>query len=37
MYIDPFVAGVIATISAEVALLFIAAIIATVRKIKNGN
>ena len=37
MYINPFVAGILVTIVAELALLFIAAIIATVRKTKHGN
>ena len=37
MYINPFLAGILVTIVAELALLFIAAIIATVRKVKHGN
>lgn len=35
MYINPFLAGVLATIFAEVAVVLVAAIIATVRRIKK--
>ena len=35
MYIDPFWAGVLATICAEISLLFIAAVVATFRRGKK--
>lgn len=37
MYINPFLAGVLATIGAEIAIIFVAAIVAAVRKVKYGN
>ena len=37
MYINPFLAGVLATIGAEIVIIFIAAIVAAVRKVKHGN
>lgn len=37
MYINPFLAGVLTTIGAEIVGLFVLAIIATMRKIKHGN
>lgn len=37
MYINPFVVGVLATILVEIIGLLTLAIIATARKIKNGN
>lgn len=37
MYINPFVAGVLATILVEIIGLLVLAIIATARKIKNGD
>ena len=37
MYINPFLAGVLATILVEIIGLLVLAIIATVRKIKHGD
>ena len=37
MYINPFLAGVVATIGAEIVIIFIAAIVAAMRKVKHGN
>lgn len=37
MYINPFIAGVLATIGAEITFIFIAAIVAAMRKVKHGN
>ena len=37
MYINPFLAGVLATIGVEIAIIFVAAIVAAMRKIKHGN
>ena len=37
MYINPFLAGVLATLGVEIVIIFIAAIIAAMGKIKNGN
>ena len=37
MYINPFLAGVLATIGAEIVIIFVAAIMAAVRKVKHGN
>ena len=37
MYINPFIAGVLATIGAEIVIVFIAAFVAAVRKVKYGN
>lgn len=37
MYINPFLAGVLATIGAEIVIIFVAAIVAAVRKVKHGN
>lgn len=37
MYINPFLAGVFATIGTEIVIIFVAAIIAAVRKVKHGN
>lgn len=35
MYINPFFAGVVTTIGAELTLLFLAALVMTVRKVKR--
>ena len=37
MYINPFLAGVLTTIGAEIVIIFIAAIVAAVRKVKHGD
>lgn len=37
MYINPFLAGVLATLGVEIAIIFIAAIMAAMGKIKHGN
>ena len=37
MYINPFLAGVLATIGAEIVIIFVAAIVAAVRKVKHGD
>lgn len=37
MYINPFLAGVLATIGVEIAIIFVAAITAAVKKVKHGN
>ena len=37
MYINPFLAGVLSTIGAEIIIIFVAAIVAAVRKVKYGN
>ena len=37
MYINPFLAGVLATLGAEIVIIFIAAIVAATRKVKHGN
>lgn len=35
MYIDPFVAGVLCTVGAEIMFLFVAALVATFKKVKR--
>lgn len=35
MYIDPFLAGVLATIGTEIVVLFILAVIAAIRRVKK--
>ena len=37
MYINPFLAGVLVTIGAEITILFFAAVIAAVRRVNRGN
>ena len=37
MYINPFLAGVFITIGAESVIIFVAAIMAAMRKVKHGN
>lgn len=37
MYINPFLAGVLATIGTEIVIIFVAAIMAAMRKIKHGD
>ena len=37
MYINPFLAGVLATLGAEIVIIFVAAIMAAMRKVKHGN
>lgn len=37
MYINPFLAGVLATLGAEIVIIFVAAIMAAMRKVKYGN
>ena len=37
MYINPFVAGVIATIGVEILLIFVLAITAAIRRVRYGN
>lgn len=37
MYIDPFWAGVLATIGSEILLLIVIAIREAIKRVKNGN
>ena len=37
MYINPFLAGVLATLGVEIVIIFIAAFVAAMRKVKYGN
>ena len=37
MYINPFLGGVLVTISVEIAIIFIAAFIVAVRNVKYGD
>lgn len=37
MYVNPFLAGVLATIGTEIVIIFVAAIVAAMRKVKHGN
>ena len=37
MYINPFLAGVLVTLGVEIVFIFIAAIVAAMRKVKYGN
>ena len=37
MYINPFLAGVLVTLGVEIVIIFIAAFVAAMRKVKYGN
>ena len=37
MYINPFLAGVLVTLGVEIVIIFVAAIMAAMRKIKYGD
>ena len=37
MYINPFLAGVLVTLGVEIVIIFVAAILAAMRKVKYGD